>query len=308
MTEVASEPTPANSARTVQIRLSEAEVTLFEGDCREVLSNLGDGSVHLVLTDPPYFLDGLDERWRKGTGGPRETGTIGTLPVGMKFDPAQGYRLQEFLHPVAQELLRVLKPGGFLLMFSAPRLYHRAAVAVEDAGFEVRDAFAWRFTANAQFKAFKMDHFIRRRKDMSDEQKARTIKALDGRRTPQLRPQFESILCAQKPREGTFVDNWLSHETGLIDAQSSLTERVPETVMTVEKPKKDKFNAHLTTKPLRLCEHLISLFSADGQTVLDPFAGSGTTCLAASRTGRKSIGIEINPQYIEIARTRIETG
>ena len=207
---------------------SPPRVTLRAGDCRELLPAMKARSVHLVVTDPPYFLHGLDAGWRKGTGGPRGTGAVGSLPVGMKFDPGQGRRLQEFLAPIACELLRLLKPGGFLLMFAAPRLYHRAAVAVEDAGFEIRDAYAWRFTRRAQFKAFSMEHFVKRRKDLSEDEKSALIQRLAGRKTPQLRPQFEPILCAQKPREGAFVDNWIAHGTGLIDARQSLTDRVPE--------------------------------------------------------------------------------
>ena len=262
----------------------------------------------MALTDPPYFLDRLGDDWDQSRidHSKQYADVVGGLPIGMKFDRAQGLRLQEFLAPVAAALFRVLKPGAFLLMFAAPRLSHRAALAVEDEGFEIRDILAWRYTGKAQFKAFTMDHFVRRRTDMSMTKKAKAIRRLAGRRTPQLRPQFEAILCAQKPRSGTFVDNWLTHETGLIDAKQSLAGHVPETVMTVEKQPKDRFNGHLTAKPVKLCEHLIRVFSARGQIVLDPFVGSGTTCLAARRCGRESIGIDVNPAYIDIARKRLE--
>ena len=136
------------------------------------------------------------------------------LPIGMKFDVNQGLKLQQFMTPIAKELFRIIKPGGFVLMFSAPRLYHRMAMAVEDAGFEIRDQYAWRFTKRSQFKAFTMDHFVLKKECWTDKQKKAVIKELGGRKTPQLRPQFESILCAQKPREGTFVDNWLQHGIG----------------------------------------------------------------------------------------------
>jgi len=282
------------------------EPKLLVGDCRKQLAKMEAGSVHLVLTDPPYFLDGLDGDWKKGTSGPRGSGAIGGLPIGMKFDVAQGKRLQAFLTPINQQLFRVLKPGGFVLMFASPRLFHRTALAVEDAGFEIRDQYIWQFTKRAQFKAFTLDHFVQRRKDMTAQQKARVVKSLEGRRTPQLRPQFESILCAQKPRDGTFVDNWLAHKTGLIDVSQTLTGTVPSTVMPAEKPHKAQYNGHLTSKPLLLCEHLIRVFSREGQVVLDPFVGSGTTCVAALRTRRRSIGIDINPHYVQIAQTRIE--
>ena len=308
-TAAPTDKAPQGTTRPLFRASASEDVRLHSGDCREVLAQLADKSVHLVLTDPPYFLDRLDDGWcPEGIDRSRRSAAVvGGLPVGMKFDRQQAKNLQAFLAPVAVQLLRVLKPGGFLLLFAAPRLYHRAAVAVEDAGFEIRDAFAWHFTKKAQFKAFTLDHFVKRRTGMTPREKAATLKLLDGRRTPQLRPQFEAILCAQKPREGTFVDNWLAHQTGLIDPRSSLTARVPETVMTVEKEAKDRFNGHLTPKPVKLCEHLIQLFSAPAQTVLDPFLGSGTTCLAARRTGRQSIGIDVNPNYIDIARQRLES-
>ena len=286
---------------------SQPKARLYAGDCRDVLADLEPASVHLALTDPPYFLDRLDDEWgHAGIERSRQhADAVGGLPIGMKFDPEQGRRLQEFLAPIAAGVLRVLKPGAFLLMFAAPRLAHRATVAIEDTGFEVRDVLAWRFTGKAQFKAFTMDHFVKRRTDMTEDEKAEALRRLGKRRTPQLRPQFESVILAQKPREGTFVDNWLAHETGLIDASQTLNNHVPETVMTVEKQTKDRFNGHLTAKPVKLMEHLIRVFSARGQTVLDPFVGSGTTCLTAQRCGRHSIGIDINPDYIEIAHRRL---
>ena len=285
-------------------RSASARVKLFAGDCRDVLPDIDAASVHMVLTDPPYFLDGLDNGWSKGEIPASVNGSVGGLPIGMKFDPEQGRALQRFLEPVFAETLRVLKPGGFMLVFSAPRLYHRMAVAAEDSGFEIRDLYAWRFRRKAQFKAFTLDHFVRKRTDIGEQEKAAMLDALGGRKTPQLRPQFEAILCAEKPREGTFVDNWIEHGTGLIDAAQTLTGKAPTTVMPVEK--ENRKSGHLTPKPVRLCEHLIRLFTVEGQIVLDPFVGSGTTCVAARKAGRNSIGIDASRDYIEIARQRLE--
>ena len=213
-------------------------VKLYASDCRDVLPDMESASVHMVLTDPPYFLDGLDDGWSKGKIPASVDGSVGGLPIGMKFDPKQGKALQEFLTPVFAETLRILKPGGFMLVFSAPRLYHRMAIAAEDSGFEIRDQYAWQFRARAQFKAFTLDHFVRRDSDLSEREKSAVIAALGGRKTPQLRPQFEAILCAQKPRDGTFLNNWMEHGTGLIDAGQTLAGKVPVTVMPVEKDKK----------------------------------------------------------------------
>lgn len=289
-----------------------AEVDLVQGDCREVLKTdlIADKSVHMVLTDPPYFLDGLDTGWKKGgDDATRATGSVGGLPVAMKFDPKQGKKLQKFIEEVAEGWKRVLVPGGFALVFSQPRLAHRIAVGMEDAGFEVRDLIAWHFTQRAQFKAFSQDHFVRKMNHLSDAEKKALIRSLGGRKTPQLRPQFEAVILAQKPREGTFVENWQQYRAGLMDATRTLHNKSPSNVMVWEKPAKDERDSaggHLTPKPLKLLEHMIELFTEPGQTVLDSFLGSGSTAVAAIKTARNCIGIELNPEYVEIARERLK--
>ncbi len=69
------------------------------------MSELEPESIHLVITDPPYFLDGLDSNWKKGKDkAKRGTGVIGSLPVGMKFDPKQGIALQRFIKKVSETM------------------------------------------------------------------------------------------------------------------------------------------------------------------------------------------------------------
>lgn len=285
-----------------------ADVDLIEGDCRKAMKALPDESVHMVLTDPPYFIDGLDAGWSKGgADAVKGTGSVGGLPIGMKFDPKQGVALQAFIEDVGEQWMRLLMPGGFALVFSQPRLAHRIAMGMELAGFEIRDQICWRFTQRAQFKAFTQDHFVERM-DIPRARKRELIKSMGGRRTPQLRPQFEAVILAQKPREGTFVENWEKYQVGLMDAASTLDSKVPANVMTWEKPARDERGAtggHLTPKPVKLLEHMIELFTKPGQTVLDCFLGSGSTAVAAIRTRRNCIGIEINPEYIEIAKQRL---
>lgn len=285
-----------------------ANVDLIEGDCREAMKALPNESVHMVLTDPPYFLDGLDTDWKKGgKDATKATGAVGGLPVGMKFDPRHGVALQAFIEDVAAQWERLLVPGGFALVFSQPRLAHRIAMGMEEAGFEIRDQICWRFTQRAQFKAFSQDHFVERM-DIPQARKRELIRSMDGRRTPQLRPQFEAVILAQKPKIGTFVENWEKHEVGLMDARSTLDTKVPSNVMTWEKPSSAERGAadgHLTPKPVKLLEHLIELFTKPGQVVLDSFLGSGSTAVAAVKTRRNCIGIEISPEYIGIARQRL---
>ena len=104
----------------------------------------------------------------------------------MKFDKEQGKKLQEFLQPLAEEYLRVLKPGAFCVVFSQAKLYHRVAMALDEVGFEMRDMMGWKYEGQA--KAFSQNHFIKKRKDLTEEEKERIIRGMEGWKTPQLKP------------------------------------------------------------------------------------------------------------------------
>ena len=261
-------------------------------------------SAHFVATDPPYFLDGMGEDWDKSKLNRRvKPGVIGGLPAGMKFDKSQARRLREFILEVGKALHRVLKPGGFVAMFSQARLAYAVGNALDEAGFEIRDMLAWKYEGQA--KAFSQEHFVRKMK-VSDSEKNRIAKEIAGKKTPQLKPQFEPILLAQKPREGTFVENWLKHKTGLMSpGQSILGNGFPGTILECPKPKKGNALGHITVKPVPVMRQLIRLFTLEGQIVLDPFTGSGTTAVAAIQDNRSFIGFEINPDYAAMAAKRI---
>lgn len=272
--------------------------------CLDVMREMEVNCVSLIVTDPPYFLDGMGDEWntRDLEQRSKRAGVIGSLPVGMKFDKQQGVRLQQFLEPIAREWLRVIRPGGFVLCFSQNRLVHRTAIAIELAGFEIRDILVWKY--EGQPKAFSQDHFVRKRA-ISEQEKARLIEKLGGRKTPQLKPQSELIVLAQAPRDGTFVDNWDTWETGLIDPENPHVEshKFPGTVIPVPKPKNK--HGHLTTKPVDLLRHLIRIFSAKGSLVFDPFAGSGSTGVAARLEERDFRGAELDQTMAEAAEQRI---
>ncbi len=283
---------------------ADLEATLENVDCRIGMKHLDENSVSLILTDPPYFIDGMGADWNSEKLAARvKNGVIGSLPVGMKFSVKQGRDLQRFLSPIAEEWMRVTRPGGFCLVFSQNRLVHRTAITVEDAGFEIRDVLLWRYEGHA--KAFSQEHFIRKRK-LPREEKERLIRKLDGRKTPQLKPQGEMIILGQAPREGTFVDNWDKWKTGLIDVHNPLIQagQFPGTVIPASKPK-ERYG-HITAKPVKLLQHLIRIFSAPRALVLDAFAGSGSTGVAAKLEGRAFIGYEREADMAIRARQRIE--
>lgn len=270
-----------------------------------------DASVDLVLTDPPYFIDKMGGDWnkqglKKSVG---RAGVVGSMPVGMKFDPAQGKRLQAELTPVFAQCLRVLKPGGFLVAFSQARLYHRMGIAAEDAGFEIRDMLGW--TYEGQAKAFSQDHFVRKMKRLSPKQKEALIASLGGRKTPQLKPMIEPMVFGQKPREGTFVENWQTYGVGLIDTAVDWDGKFPGNLMAARKPnnqERGEGNNHLTVKPQKVLRHLIRLLTTPGAVILDPYTGSGSTQLAALAEGRHAIGCEREQEDFETAVRRLHQG
>jgi len=278
------------------------------GDCFELLKTIPDNSIDMCLTDPPYFIDGLGDEWdtddiekRK----PSKSGTVTSLPKGMKFDPQQGIRFQEFMTKVSSEIFRVLKPGGFFISFSQARLYHRMTIAVEEQGFEIRDMLGW--TYQGQAKAFSQDHIIDKQKNLTDQEKENLKQELKGWKTPQLKPCIEPMCLAQKPLEGKFIENWQKYGVGLMNTTVHWQEQFPGNIIPCSKPstkEKGDFNDHVSVKPIDLCEHLIKLFSQSGQTILDPFLGSGTTLIAAERTGRICIGFELSPKYFKIIQKR----
>lgn len=281
---------------------------LYLADCLDVLKTIPDNSVHLCVTDPPYFLHHLGDEWTAdgAATGKGKRKMCRNLRSGMKYDRRQGQRLQSFMADVSVEIYRVLVPGAFFISFSQARLYHRLAIAVEDAGFEIRDMLAWKY--EGQPKAMSMNHFVES-KNISQADKARILDDIGGRKTAMLKPMLEPMTMAQKPCEGTHVENWLAHRTGLIDVAQTLEPgRFPGNVMTMDKPttaEKGEDNDHPTVKPVPLIEHLIRMFSAEGQTVLDPFLGSGSHGVAAVNNGRRFIGIERDPGYHAMSSARI---
>ncbi len=294
---------------------------LIVGDCLQILATLENSSVDAVITDPPYFLDKLDSDWdadrvRHMTFGQ----VIKHLPAGMKLDPEQGRRLYEWYLQVSQQIMRVLKPGGFFFSFSSPRLYHRLTCAVEDAGFLIRDTFLWVYLQN-QPKAMSLNHFIMRM-PIDPEAKEALKKRLEGWRTPQIKSCYEPIVVAQKSYERTLLDNFIKHGVGLFNTNLRIginyypsnilivdgVEELMDKYFLLDKPsaeEKGDYNHHQTVKPVPLCEYLILLSTQEGATVLDPFVGSGTTAVAAKRLNRNYIGIDINPEYIHIAERRL---
>lgn len=138
---VADAPATIDGAHPITGR--ELTARLFQADCRDVLRSMADNSIDSVVTDPPYALVSIVKRFGKPGSAPAvgndayQRASAGFM--GKQWDTGETAFSDEFW----AEVLRVLKPGGHVVAFSGTRTYHRMAVAIEDAGFEIRDQLGW---------------------------------------------------------------------------------------------------------------------------------------------------------------------
>ena len=312
---------------------------LLNDDCLVAMQKLIDDGVQVdsIVTDPPYHLQSIVDRFGKEDSAPAQHGTDGAFARASK-----GFMGQEwdggdiaFRQETWKLALKLLKPGGHMLAFSASRNYHRMAVAIEDAGFEIRDQIMWIYGSGFP----------------------KSLNLGDGWGTA-LKPAHEPIVMARKLIEGTNKNNKEKYGTGginidgcRIEGDTNLKTRVrkagsefgqnsgwndhknvdtiynpsngrfPANVMhdglqeewarffycpKVSKSERGEDNTHPTVKPQELMKYLCRLVTPKGGTVLDPFMGSGTTGVACMNLSRKFIGIEVDPKYFDIACERIK--
>ena len=171
---------------------------LLNDDCLKAMQKLIDDGVQVdsIVTDPPYHLQSIVDRFGKEDSAPAQHGTDGAFARASK-----GFMGQEwdggdiaFRKETWELALKLLKPGGHILAFSASRNYHRMAVAVEDAGFEIRDQLMWLYGSG-----FPKSHNLG-----------------DGWGTA-LKPAHEPIVMARKFIEGTNKNNREKYGTGGIN-------------------------------------------------------------------------------------------
>ena len=170
---------------------------LLNGDCIEEMQKLIDDGkqVDSVVTDPPYHLTSIVERYGKEGSAPAKDRD------GLYQRQAKGFMGKEwdggdvaFRKETWELAYKLLKPGGHLLAFSASRNYHRMAVAIEDAGFEIRDQIMWIYGSGFP----------------------KSLNLGDGWGTA-LKPAHEPIVMAKKRLEGTNKQNKDKYGTGGIN-------------------------------------------------------------------------------------------
>ncbi len=286
------------------------QITL--GDCKEFLPGLDPESVHLFLSDIPYGI-GLDE-WdvlHENTN----SAYLGQSPAQMgkggfkrRGKPINGWNsadreivrdYEKWCLEWAEMVFPVMKKGASLFIFGARRTIHRAIVAMEDAGFLLRDVLIWK-KPSAHHRSQRMEIVLDRRGENQLSEK------WSGWRLGNLAPIYEPIAWLFKPYDITITDNVIENEVGAMNIEACLIDGKSPTNILEFGFRADEERVHEAQKPLGLMEYLMRLTTRENQIILDPFMGSGTTAVAAKNLKRKFIGFEINETYYRVAQARLE--
>lgn len=254
--------------------------TIYLGDCRN-MEAVPDESVHVAVTSPPY--------WTLKKYPDREA-QLGAIEDYEAF-------LRE-LDRVWKHVYRVLVPGGRLVVVVGDvclprRTFGRHVVfplhaSVQEhcraIGFDNLAPIIWHKIANAKLEVENGSSFLGKPYEpnavvKNDIEYILFQRKPGGYRQPSLSARILSVIPEAQHREW-FQQIWTVHGAST--------------------------RQHPAPYPVALAERLIRMFSFVGDTVLDPFMGTGTTAVAAARSGRNSVGFEIEPFYFEMARQRLE--
>lgn len=289
---------------------------IFVGDCRNILSKLPENSISACITDPPYNYEFIGHNWsaseveRRINRVKNSKTLVKNIPYGSGL--AGGVRNARWYKKVRENILdyqnwcfewaaqvyRVCKPGAVLAAFNSTRTMAHLQVAFERAGFYARDCIVYRRSGGIP-KGLNLRAKLKQKELANCED-------WEGWHSC-LRSEWEAIVVVQKPLINNYVETVLEFGVGLFHTinsdgsfQSNIIEKIP-------RDKNNEDNSHCTTKPLALMEKLIDLFvpAMPENLILDPFAGSGTTLVAAQNLGRNYIGVEIVPEYVDIAQKRL---
>ncbi len=198
---------------------------IIQGDCIEEMKKLEENSIDAIITDPPYGLEFMGKEWDKFKEGERKSFVGGGGDVTDKTNDAymrinktanrpsalsiqQKYDMQSFFEEFGKEAIRILKPGGFMLIMGGTRTYHRLVCGIEDAGFEIRDTIMWLYGSGFP-KSLNIGKQIDKRKDWKKyEEFSKKLK--EKREELGLTKQQAFIKCNFKAK--TFGGNsWFEH-------------------------------------------------------------------------------------------------
>ncbi len=257
----------------------EAVDEIWVGDARAMdeAGSVADGSVALVVTSPPYYA-----------GKQYETA------IGEGHVPESYIAYLEMLHAVFAECHRKLEPGGRIAVNVANlgRKPYRSLSAdvidiLQGLGFLLRGEIVW-IKGKAAGGSCAWGTFQRPGNPVLRDLSERIILASKGR--------FDRAVPARRRAEGELPSTSTISADEFMDLTTDVWELPPESATRV---------GHPAPFPVELPRRLIDLFTYEGDLVLDPFMGSGSTAIAAVRTGRHYVGFDTDPAYVEQAQKRL---
>ncbi len=268
--------------------MNEPKIDIFHGDSAEVLKALPDNTIDLIVTSPPY----ADQR--KNTYG------------GVTTD-----QYVEWFLPISAQLLRVLKPTGTFILNIKEKVVNgerstyvmELILAMRKQGWLWTEEFIWhkknsypgkwpnrfrdawerllQFNKSKKFAMYQEEVMV----PMGDWAKSR------------LKNLSETDKCRDNSKVGSGfgknISNWIGRD-----------KAYPTNVLHLATECNNK--KHSAAFPEELPQWFIKLFTQKGDTVLDPFAGSGTTLFVAERMGRNAIGVELMDEYYQMIKEQIE--
>ncbi|MEP9411955.1 MAG: site-specific DNA-methyltransferase, partial [Candidatus Brocadia sp.] len=243
---------------------------IYQGNCVEVLNSLPEKSVDLIFADPPYNLQLQGELWR-----PNQTQVDAVDDEWDKFDDFSTY--DDFTKEWLASARRVLKDDGTIWVIGSYHNIFRVGKIMMDLGFWILNDVIW-------YKTNPMPNF----------------------RGTRFTNATETMLWAKKSQEQKkYTFNYHVMKNLNDEKQMGNVWTIP-ICSGEERIKVNGKKAHSTQKPEALLYRIILSSSSVGDTVLDPFFGSGTTGAIAKKLKRNFIGIELEDKYIEVARERID--
>ncbi len=242
---------------------------ILKGDCIELMRRLPEKSVDLVFADPPYNMQLGGELLR-----PNNTAVDGVDDAWDKFDDFAHY--DQFTREWLSAARRVLKDDGALWVIGSYHNIYRVGAILQELGFWVLNDIIWR-------KTNPMPNF-------------RGVRFTNAHET--------LLWCAKSKDQKRYTFNYEAMKVLNDDLQMRSDWTLP-ICSGGERLRKDGQKAHATQKPEALLYRVILSTTNEGDVVLDPFFGTGTTGAACKKLGRDYIGIEREEEYVKLALERL---
>lgn len=274
--------------------MSEPRYSVHQADCFDWLEHRAPASIHAIVTDPPYGLKEYTPvekaRLRKGKGGVwRIPPSLGghprsPLPRFTVLSPQEQSGLASFFETFASKALRVLVPGGHVVIATHPLLSHLVYLPMMAAGFEKRG------------EIIRLVQTLRG----GDRPKNAHHEFSDISVMP--RSMWEPWGLFRKPCEGRVQDNLRTWKAGGL-RRPSASQPFGDVIRSAPtRPEERAIAPHPSLKPQAFMRQIVRACLPLGEgTVLDPFMGGGSTIAAALAVGYPSIGIELDPIFYRLA-------